>query len=240
MTDMISSAHQAESEALISSFSSSQKLGYISEESEKPTPATPTKPNMSFKLMVAHIIHGSLLVLHVVVLVASIKGWNIPVDFLEVFTFQSGITAAPQVAFVLINGILISIVRDIAIDADKLLYTFYSTYPRHPKSPSQSHLGLVPPQDADMDDDHSTPYMRSAPYPNPDRLNSQEDQMVADPLSTDIINLWTDTSRQHREIFTEVFRPVPSNLVRDWAREIFYTNYEDFLIDDKGFVEGPD
>ncbi|KAJ3929890.1 MAG: hypothetical protein NXY57DRAFT_976683 [Lentinula lateritia] len=118
MTDMISSAHQAESEALISSFSSSQKLGYISEESEKPTPATPTKPNMSFRLMVAHIIHGSLLILHVVALVASIKGWNIPVDFLGVSTFQSGITAALQVAFVLINGILISIVRDIAIDAD--------------------------------------------------------------------------------------------------------------------------
>ncbi|KAJ3861230.1 putative phospholipase D [Lentinula novae-zelandiae] len=58
------------------------------------------------------------------------------------------------------------------------------------------------------------PYMRSAPHPNSDRLNSQEDQMVAAPLSTNPINLWTGIARQNREIFTEVFRPVPSNLVR--------------------------
>ncbi|KAJ3930150.1 MAG: phospholipase D [Lentinula lateritia] len=134
----------------------------------------------------------------------------------------------------------------------------------------KEHLGLIPPQDADMDDDHPTPYMRPAPYQNPDRLNSQEDQMVADPLSTDTINLWTDTARQNREIFTEVFRPVPSNLVRDWAGYDRYVPKTktghvvpdiplqrvkdrlskvkgalveapiDFLIDDKGFVEGPD
>ncbi|KAJ3926660.1 MAG: phospholipase D/nuclease [Lentinula lateritia] len=114
------------------------------------------------------------------------------------------------------------------------------------------------------------PYMRSAPCPNPDRLNSQEDQMVTDPLLTNTINLWTDTARQNREIFTEVFRPVPSNLVRigqgmidmypktktghvvpgiplqrvkDRLSKVKGALVEapiDFLIDDKGFVEGPD
>ncbi|KAJ3852821.1 phospholipase D [Lentinula lateritia] len=113
------------------------------------------------------------------------------------------------------------------------------------------------------------PYMRSAPHPNPDRLNSQEDQMVAAPLSTNPINLWTGIARQNREIFTEVFRPVPSNLVRigqgmidmypktktghvpgiplqrvkDRLSKVKGALVEapiDFLIDDKGFVEGPD
>ncbi|KAJ3807520.1 phospholipase D/nuclease [Lentinula aff. lateritia] len=113
------------------------------------------------------------------------------------------------------------------------------------------------------------PYMRSAPHPNPDRLNSQEDQMVAAPLSTNPINLWTGIARQNREILTEVFRPVPSNLVRighgmidmypktktghvpgiplqrvkDRLSKVKGALVEapiDFLIDDKGFVEGPD
>lgn len=78
------------------------------------------------------------------------------------------------------------------------------------------HLGLIPPQDADADDDHPTAFMRPAPYPNPDQFDSNEDQMVADPLAKETVNLWTDTARKNREIFTEVFRPVPTNLVRNW------------------------
>ncbi|KAJ4496601.1 hypothetical protein C8R41DRAFT_895092 [Lentinula lateritia] len=134
----------------------------------------------------------------------------------------------------------------------------------------KKHLGLIPPQDDDMYDDHPIPYMRSAPHPNPDRLNSQEDQMVAAPLSTNPIKLWTGIARQNREIFTEVFRPVPSNLVgigqgmidmypktktghvvpgiplqrvKDRLSKVKGALVEapiDFLIDDKGFVEGPD
>ncbi|KAF9076259.1 hypothetical protein BDP27DRAFT_1398485 [Rhodocollybia butyracea] len=134
----------------------------------------------------------------------------------------------------------------------------------------KEHLGLIPPQDADMDDDHPTAYMRPAPYPNPDRLESSEDQMVADPLSKQTVDLWTDTARKNRDIFTEVFRPIPTNLVRDWnaydryvpknktghvVPEIPLSRVKDrlskvkgalveapidFLIDDKGFVEGID
>ncbi|KAF5392458.1 hypothetical protein D9757_002249 [Collybiopsis confluens] len=134
----------------------------------------------------------------------------------------------------------------------------------------KEHLGLIPPQDADMDDDHPTPFMRPAPNPNPDQLNSREDLIVADPLSGDAVDLWLSTARKNREIFTEIFRPVPSNLVRDWKA---YDNYVpkvktghvapdiplsrvkerlsqvkgalveapiDFLIDEKSLVEGPE
>jgi phospholipase D1/2 len=134
----------------------------------------------------------------------------------------------------------------------------------------KEHLGLIPPQDADDDDNHPTPFMRPAPHPNPDQLHSKEDQLVADPLSSDTINLWTSTARVNRDVFTEIFRPVPSDLVRDWSA---YDRYVpkvktghvipdiplhvvkerlakvrgalveapiDFLIDDKGFVEGID
>lgn len=58
--------------------------------------------------------------------------------------------------------------------------------------------------------------MHPAPHPNEDETDQQEDEMVADPLSDDTINLWNNTARKNREIFTEVFRPVPTNLIRKW------------------------
>ena len=60
--------------------------------------------------------------------------------------------------------------------------------------------------------------MRPAPHPNKDETDDPEDQRVADPLSDQTLNLWYDTARKNREIFTEIFRPVPTNLVRDWAQ----------------------
>ncbi len=58
--------------------------------------------------------------------------------------------------------------------------------------------------------------MQPAPHPNDDETDQPEDQTVADPLSDDTINLWNNTARKNREIFTEVFRPVPTNLIRKW------------------------
>ena len=80
----------------------------------------------------------------------------------------------------------------------------------------REHLGLIPPQMMDRKNERVTDYMRPAPTPNPDELGSREDEMVADPLSDDTINLWNNTARKNREIFTEVFRPVPTNLIRKW------------------------
>jgi len=58
--------------------------------------------------------------------------------------------------------------------------------------------------------------MRPAPCPNIDETTEPEDKAVADPLSDETLKLWNDTAKNNREIFTEVFRPVPTNEVKDW------------------------
>ena len=58
--------------------------------------------------------------------------------------------------------------------------------------------------------------MHAAPHPNADETDQDEDQLVADPLSDETIDLWNNTARRNREIFTEIFRPVPTNLIRSW------------------------
>lgn len=133
----------------------------------------------------------------------------------------------------------------------------------------KEHLGLIPPQDC-KPRPNVTPFMRPAPVPNSDETRTYEDQLVADPISDAALQLWNDTARKNREVFTEIFRPVPTNLVRSFAA---YDNYVpkvktghvapgmpldrvktrlsqvkgalvecplDFLIDDKDFVTGPD
>jgi phospholipase D1/2 len=62
-----------------------------------------------------------------------------------------------------------------------------------------------------------TTFMRAAPHPNQDEMGTSEDEAVADPLADETLRLWNDTARQNREIFTEIFRPVPTNLPRDWS-----------------------
>lgn len=59
--------------------------------------------------------------------------------------------------------------------------------------------------------------MRPAPYPNDDETDTREDSLVADPIADSTWYLWNETARKNREIFQEIFRPVPTNLVRSWA-----------------------
>lgn len=61
-----------------------------------------------------------------------------------------------------------------------------------------------------------TSFMKPAPHPNDDEFGTPNDDLVADPLADSTWALWNDTARRNREIFTEIFRPVPTNLVRDW------------------------
>lgn len=56
--------------------------------------------------------------------------------------------------------------------------------------------------------------MKPAPHPIEDESRLEEDRTVADPLADETLQLWENTARKNREIFTELFRPVPSNLVR--------------------------
>ncbi|EKM50988.1 uncharacterized protein PHACADRAFT_151417 [Phanerochaete carnosa HHB-10118-sp] len=133
----------------------------------------------------------------------------------------------------------------------------------------REHLGLIPPQFCEGPREQVTSFMRPAPIPNRDEFGTPEDNAVADPLSPHTEALWNDTARTNREIFTEIFRPVPTNLIRSWSA---YGNYVsngktdhvvpdiplarvkdrlsqvrgalvecplDFLIDEKEFTEGP-
>ena len=59
--------------------------------------------------------------------------------------------------------------------------------------------------------------MHPAPYPNPDETATKEDKLVADPIATETEILWISTAKRNREIFTEIFRPIPTNLIRGWG-----------------------
>lgn len=92
---------------------------------------------------------------------------------------------------------------------------------------SAEHLGLIPPQPCDRRQPKVTPFMHPAPYPNPDETDSHEDRLVADPIADETEILWIATAKKNREIFSEIFRPIPTNLVRGWSAydvspEIFY------------------
>ncbi|KAI0750490.1 phospholipase D/nuclease [Fomes fomentarius] len=133
----------------------------------------------------------------------------------------------------------------------------------------REHLGLIEPQWCTAES-RPTPFMHAAPQPNPDETDEREDGLVADPLSDDTYDLWNNTARKNRAIFQELFRPVPTNLIRSWKD---YDSYVpdvltghvvpdipldrvkqrlsevrgalvecpmDFLIDEKSFIEGPE
>jgi phospholipase D1/2 len=79
------------------------------------------------------------------------------------------------------------------------------------------HLGLITPQICDSRQPEVTSFMRPVPHLNDDQTESREDSLVADPLSKETDSLWKETAKKNREIFTEIFRPVPTNLVRSWT-----------------------
>ena len=70
------------------------------------------------------------------------------------------------------------------------------------------------PQNCDHETRHVTSFMKPAPHPIEDESRLEEDQAVADPLSDGTVFLWESTAKRNMEIFTELFRPVPTNLVR--------------------------
>ncbi|PPQ99833.1 hypothetical protein CVT24_009627 [Panaeolus cyanescens] len=134
----------------------------------------------------------------------------------------------------------------------------------------KEHLGLIDPQPCDSREPEITSAMRPAPILNEDTTRTHEDSLVADPLDPKTDFLWKETARKNREVFTEIFRPIPTNLVRSFSA---YDSYRpktkvghvvpdipldrvksrlnqvkgalvecplDFLIDDKEFINGPE
>jgi phospholipase D1/2 len=80
----------------------------------------------------------------------------------------------------------------------------------------REHLGLIPPQNVTSGREHVTTFMRPAPVPNEDETHLEDEARVADPLSDEFLNLLDTTAKVNREVFWELFRPIPSNLVRKW------------------------
>ena len=79
------------------------------------------------------------------------------------------------------------------------------------------HLGLMEPQQCDRETRRVTSFMKPAPHPIENESQLGDDRAVADPLADETILLWEGTAKKNREVFTELFRPVPTNLVRSKA-----------------------
>ncbi|KIY68459.1 phospholipase D/nuclease [Cylindrobasidium torrendii FP15055 ss-10] len=134
----------------------------------------------------------------------------------------------------------------------------------------REHLGLIPPQIPHKLAQNPEDFQKPAPTPNPDETQTEQDELVQDPLADETVALWNETARSNRQIFQALFKPVPTNLVRDWkAYEEYVPKIKtghlipevsledakrqlagirgalvesplDFLIDEKDFVEGPE
>ena len=59
--------------------------------------------------------------------------------------------------------------------------------------------------------------MHPAPFPGSEIKHTEEDRLVADPLIYETDQLWKETARKNREIYTEIFRPLPTNFVQNVA-----------------------
>ncbi|EIW71690.1 hypothetical protein TREMEDRAFT_71238 [Tremella mesenterica DSM 1558] len=96
----------------------------------------------------------------------------------------------------------------------------------------REHLGLLPPQAAFDSKTQPTPSMHPAPVPHEYDFDSPEDQAVADFLSDDFQNLWTNTGRSNRAAFENVFRPVPNDDIKSWEE------YKAYLKPQEGITTG--
>ena len=98
---------------------------------------------------------------------------------------------------------------------------------------STEHLGLIPPQSCTEREEEVTSHMRPAPVPTDYEIGTDEDAAVADPLADSTLELFDGTARKNRVIFTECFRTVPSNLVRDYkSYEVRFSFFFSFWFSD--------
>ncbi|KAG9057927.1 hypothetical protein FS842_002929 [Serendipita sp. 407] len=78
----------------------------------------------------------------------------------------------------------------------------------------REHLGLMKPESVEI----QTPFKMPAPTPNPDETNDIGDKLVRDPISIEMENLWNGTAQRNRAIFSELFKTVPSDTVRNFEQ----------------------
>lgn len=85
------------------------------------------------------------------------------------------------------------------------------------------YMGLLPRQNPSQPDDNFLPLNKAE---NAYDWGSDGDQLVVDPLSESFEALWKGTARTNTEAFERVFRPVPSNSVRNWDDyDTYYGQY---------------
>ncbi|KAG8990616.1 hypothetical protein FRB93_003163 [Tulasnella sp. JGI-2019a] len=80
----------------------------------------------------------------------------------------------------------------------------------------REHLGLIPPQNCVTGKEPVTSFMRAPPIPAEDEMHLREDWLVSDPLSDEFEKLWRNTARINTAMFTEIFRTLPNDSVRNW------------------------
>ena len=84
----------------------------------------------------------------------------------------------------------------------------------------------MPPQYCQGPREPVTSFMHPAPRLNEDETSLGEDKIVADPLADVTLSLWNDTAKRNREIFSEIFRTVPTDRVRNWEEYSVRTEYQ--------------
>jgi len=102
--------------------------------------------------------------------------------------------------------------------------TTEQTPSRNPLTLNSEHLGLLEPQQCDHEIRRASGFMKPAPHPIEDESLLEDDRAVADPLADETILLWESTAKKNREVFTELFRPVPTNLVR--SKSAYKVSYD--------------
>ncbi|TLD28039.1 phospholipase D/nuclease [Venturia nashicola] len=86
----------------------------------------------------------------------------------------------------------------------------------------RKHLGLLKPQDYETEEPNYLP----VGVPNEYDWGSEEDRVVIDPLSDDLLNLWNTRAHTNTEVFGKVFHPVPHDAVKNWKQyDEWYEQY---------------
>lgn len=80
----------------------------------------------------------------------------------------------------------------------------------------KEHLGLLEPRSGLLQRDEPTRSMLPVTIPQEDTTGTEADQLVSDPMSPQLVSLWTDRARTNTQAFRKVFRPVPAAGILTW------------------------